>query len=167
MKERNYWPHFILALVVFAVVLGVWTVKVALDNPVELDNSYMAHYRDLDENFYKIEQARRAFDKSYRVELLNKKLERNTTIRVRVTDLNGTPVPNATVELLITRPDTSKHDIKTTARYNDGLYEANVSLPLEGRWNIITRTAIDEERYRYDTFKRSTRRIMDDKLKTN
>jgi hypothetical protein len=165
MRERNYWPHFILALVAFAVVLGVWTIKVALDNPVELDNSYMVHYRDLDENFYKIEQARRAFDKSYRVELLNKKLKQEETIRLRVTDLNGTPVPDATVELLITRPDTTRHDIKTIARYQNGLYEANISFPLEGRWNIVVLTKIDESRYRYDIYKRSTRKAMDEKLK--
>ncbi|NPA64880.1 MAG: hypothetical protein GXO16_07905 [Epsilonproteobacteria bacterium] len=166
MKERNYWPHFIMALVLFAVVLGVWTVKVAIDNPVELDNSFMMRYQQVDERYYEIEQAQRRFDRAYRVELENAKLQKGKNVlRIRVSDLNGTAMENARVELLITRPDTSRYDRKLQAIYEGGLYRATVDLPLEGRWNIVTKVEIDKDTYRYATFKRSTRRVMEDKLK--
>lgn len=165
MTQKNYWPHFIIALITFAIALGVWTVKMAIDNPVELDNSYMMKYQDVDENYYKIEQMAKAFDKSYRIKLLNEKLKKGKNRLIfEVLDKKGKPVKDAQVELLITRPETSKYDKKIRALYKNGKYEAEVNLPLEGRWNIITKVTVGNV-YRYVTYKRSTRRIIHDNLK--
>ncbi|MRI83948.1 MAG: hypothetical protein C6I00_05965 [Nitratiruptor sp.] len=162
MSERNYWPHFILALVVFAIVLGVWTIRVAMEHPVELDNSFMMSYREVDENYYQIEQAARAFDKRYRVELRNEILRPGEPLRIVVQDHAGTPIPNAQVEILLTRPETSKYDRRLMATFVGDHYEAQVDYPLEGRWDVVVRVRIGDL-FRYFKFKRSTRRIIEDK----
>jgi len=159
------WPLFILGLVLFAVALGVWTIKVAIDNPVELDNSFFMDYQKVDEEYYKIEQIAKEFEKKYRVELVNKKLKSGEeTLIIVVEDREGNPVPNGKVEILVTRPNTSQYDQKVEAVYRDGWYEARVTLPLEGRWDIIAKVTVGDL-YHYYKWKRSTRRIIEDNLK--
>ncbi len=75
MSERNYWPHFIIGLVFFAIALGVWTVKNAIDNPVELDNTYMMPYQKVDEEIYDLQKMKKEFQKRYDLQVLTKKLE--------------------------------------------------------------------------------------------
>jgi hypothetical protein len=164
--NKNYWPHFIIALVAFAVVLGVWTVRVAMDNPVQLDNSFMMKYQDVDNNYYQIERAARNFDKNYLFTFQNKKLKTGENLLVfEVKRKDGEPVSTAEVELLITRPDTTKYDRRLKAHYKEGKYVATVNLPLEGRWDVNVKVTIDDNTYRFFKFKRSTRRIIEDKLK--
>ena len=168
MSEKNYWPHFIIALVVFAIALGVWTVRVAVDNPVQLDNSFMMKYQDVDNNYYKIEQAARNFDKHFTFTFQNKKLKVGKNLLVfEVKTKDGKPVENAKVEVLVTRPDTTKYDKQLQAKYSDGKYVAIVDLGLEGRWDIAVKVTIDDNTYRFFKFKRSTRRIIEDKLKNS
>ncbi len=40
MKEKNYWPHAILGIILAVIVAGAWTVKIALDNPVQEEIYY-------------------------------------------------------------------------------------------------------------------------------
>ncbi len=168
MSEKNYWPHFIIALVVFAIGLGVWTVRVAVDNPVQLDNSFMMKYQDVDNNYYQIEQAARKFDQKYSLAFENRKLKvgKNDLIFV-VTTKDGKPVTNAKVEVLVARPDTTKYDKHIIAHFKNGRYVATVDLPLEGRWDVNVKVTIDKETYKFSKFKRSTRRIIEDKLKNS
>ena len=160
-KESNYWPHFIIALVVFAIILGVWTVKTAIDNPVEMDNSYMMKYQDVDKNFYKIEKEKKEFDKRYLVRVKNERLKRGKNlIQIIVKDKNETKeIDSAQIELLLTRPETTKYDKKVKAKYVDGIYVAEVEIPKEGRWNIILKVTVGDLT-RYFTIKLSTRRVM-------
>ena len=60
--EKNYWPHFILLLVFFAIGMGIWTIKSAIDNPVELDNAYMLNYHKVDSNINTILQDQKNFN---------------------------------------------------------------------------------------------------------
>ena len=36
--ERNFWPHTIVTMILLAIVACAWTIKIALDNPVQMDN---------------------------------------------------------------------------------------------------------------------------------
>ncbi|BAF70717.1 FixH family protein [Nitratiruptor sp. SB155-2] len=166
--NKNYWPHFIIALVVFAITLGVWTVKTAIDNPVELDESFMMKYQDVDKNYYKIEAMKKAFHKKYDVVLVTQKLSYpNAIFEFKILDKSGSPVSDAKVTVLFTRPETSKFDKKTSAIYRNGEYITEVQLPLEGRWNIELKIEKDGL-VNYELFKLSTRRIIQQKkLKNN
>ena len=161
--NKNYWPHFIIALVVFTVALGVWTVKTAIDNPVEIDDSYMMSYQELDKNIYKIQQMKRKFQQRYQVRLLTKKLDfPDAHIEFEILTKDGKPVKDAKVEVLLTRPETKKRDIKTQARYVDGRYVVEAKLPLEGRWNLLLKITI-EDLVDYEKYKLSTRRVIEQK----
>lgn len=165
--NKNYWPHFIIALVTFAILLGIWTVKMAINNPVQLDESYMMKYQDVDKNYYKIEQERKSFHARYTVIPLTEKLQfPKTEFRFKIVCKNGNPVPGADVVVLFTRPDTSKYDIKTKATYENGTYVAKATLPLEGRWNVQLKITLNNLTD-YEQYKLSTRRIIQNKLKNN
>ncbi len=160
MREKNYWPHFIIGLVLFAVMMGVWTVKTAIDNPVELDNSYMMKYQEVDKDIYAIQKQQREFNKHYKIKMLTKKLQKGPSqVRFIIEDKDGHPVENADVTVLFTRPDTTKYDKKTKALFRDGIYSARANLPLEGRWNVIIKTDIGKLSA-YKQYKLSTRRII-------
>ncbi len=161
--NKNYWPHFIIALVVFTIGLGVWTVKTAIDNPVELDDTYMMAYQDVDKNIYQIEKMKQEFKQKYKVRLLTQKLHfPNAHIEFEILTKDGRPVPNAQVEVLLTRPDTNKEDIKTFAKYHEGRYRVDANLPLEGRWNLLLKITIGNL-VDYEKYKLSTRRILQQK----
>ena len=157
MKEkRNWWPHFILLLVLLAIALGAWTIKVALDNPVELDNSYMMKYQELDSKIYQLERMKREFYNRYTLHLLTKKLEYpNTTIALDIRDKEGKSVSNLKVTFLLTRPFTTKEDINLSANYEDGVYVIKTALPSKGRWDLIVKVETGDlelfEKYRLST----------------
>ncbi len=157
MKEsKNWWPHFIILLVLFAIALGVWTVKVAIDNPVELDNSYMMKYQELDSKIYQLERMKKEFYENYELKLLTKKLDfPHASFILELTDKEGNPVPDAKITLLFTRPFTTKEDVNLTASYQDGKYIGEVTLPARGRWDVIVKIQKDNlelfEKYRLST----------------
>jgi len=155
--EKNYWPHFIIALVLFAVVLGVWTIKAAMDNPVELDNAYMLNYHMVDEDINEILKRQQNFDKIYQLDLLTKDINLGKNeIKILLKNKKGNLIKNAKIEILVTRPDTTKYDKKIEAHYNDPYYVAAVDLNLEGRWNFVIKTKIDKDAIGFKTYKLST-----------
>lgn len=143
-NEVNYWPHFIIALVIFAAMLGVWTIKAAMDNPVELDNSFMVDYHKADEEISKILEKNIAFQKRYDISLLTPKIEiGKNEIIFSVKDKNKNEIKDANITLLFTRPDTTKFDKKLNIKYSNG-YRALVNLDKEGRWNLIIKVKIKD-----------------------
>ncbi|NLU35296.1 MAG: hypothetical protein GXX07_10075, partial [Wolinella succinogenes] len=50
MREKNFWPLGIFLVTMTVVGMIIWTVNLALKNPVELDNSYMSYYQQVDSN---------------------------------------------------------------------------------------------------------------------
>ncbi|WP_281951560.1 FixH family protein [Nitrosophilus kaiyonis] len=155
-KEKNYWPHFIVALVFFAIGLGVWTIKAAIDNPVELDNSYMLNYHAVDEDINDILKKQHIFEKNYDLNLLTNKINvGKNKLEIVLKDKNGKVVKNAKIDILVTRPDTTKYDKKVTAKFENRKYVADVDLEHEGRWNIIIKAKIDDAQG-FKTFKLTT-----------
>ncbi|WP_200762777.1 FixH family protein [Nitrosophilus alvini] len=155
-KSKNYWPHFIIGLVLFSAGLVGWTIKAAIDNPVEMDNSYMLNYHTVDDNINDILKKQQIFDKNYKLAIENEKLELGKNrIVFKLFDKSGNIVENAKVSLLVTRPETVKYDKKIDAKYIGDRYVAEVDLDLEGRWNIIAKVKLpDVEGFK--TYKLST-----------
>ncbi len=149
-SEKNYWPHFIVGLVLFTIGMGTWTVVTAINNPVEMDNSYMMNYHQLDKDINKILASEKEFDKRYEFDLLTKDLkEGENTLLIEVKDKNGNIIKDAKIDILVTRPETTKLDKKLKASFKEGKYVAEVVLDKKGRWNIIVRVKIgDLERFK-------------------
>jgi nitrogen fixation protein FixH len=155
MKTRvNLWPIGILALLLFGVGLTLWTLDAAANNKVQLENSYMANYHDVDETFNDIMAKKVKFEKNFILDLeeVNLKLGENN-LNVKLFSKDITPVKNAKITALITRPHTVESDIKIeTFKYSqDGEYESsNFKLEQKGRWEVILKVQVDD----YETFEK-------------
>ena len=70
--ERNYWPHSIIAGILFIIGACVLTIVIAVKNPVEMDTFYMEKYQKVDENINEIialqEKFNAKFDLRYSTE---------------------------------------------------------------------------------------------------
>ncbi|WP_457596280.1 FixH family protein [Hydrogenimonas sp.] len=154
-KERNYWPYAITGMILTVVVLGVWTVKIAVKNPVQEADTYMMKYQDVDENINEILAEQKKFFAKYRIDLSGNRFKiGQNVVKVAVSRVDGTPVTDAKILVVVTRPTTSRFD-KRLEKFSDeeGVY---VSEPFEidkpGRWNIQAKVEIDGLRG-YETYK--------------
>ncbi len=156
-KEANYWPYAIVGMILTVVILGAWTIKVAIKNPVQLENSYMMKYQDVDENINEILEKQRRFDMKYSIALDSNRLKPGKNrIEVKILDNKGAPVKGAKVKVLLTRPNTAQHDIELEKfAYSDGRYlSEEFILDKIGRWNIVAKVELggDEGYKKYKTF---------------
>jgi len=155
-NEKNYWPHFIVGLVMFTIGMGTWTLVTAINNPVEMDNSYMRNYHQVDADLNKILQSGFKFDKKYEFSLLNSDLqEGENELKIDIKDKNGNVVKDAKIEILVTRPETTKLDKNLKAQFDGEEYRAKVILDKKGRWNIQIR-AIVKNLEKFKTYKLHT-----------
>ncbi|WP_457594336.1 FixH family protein [Hydrogenimonas sp.] len=156
-KEINFWPYAIVGMILTVVMLSVWTIKVALKNPVQLENSYMMKYQDVDDNINEILLKQRAFDAKYSVSLEGNRLQRQgNRVSVVLTDKAGAPLEGAEIVALVTRPDSTEYDIRLNRFTREGVeYRSETfDLPKDGRWNIVVRIKAgrDEGFKTYKTF---------------
>ena len=147
-KKSNYWPHSIV-LSIFAVIgMCAWTIKIAVENPVEEDYSYFSKYQTVDADINKIILKEQAFNEKYSVNVANDNFiigENSIQLKVSKKEDNSS-IEGAKVKLVVTRPHTSKsdQDLKLLSD-NDGIYKFE---PFEikklGRWQIVSRVTIGE-----------------------
>ncbi|WP_456451589.1 FixH family protein [Hydrogenimonas sp.] len=147
-KEINYWPYAIVGMILTVVILGIWTIKVAVKNPVQESNAYMMKYQDVDENINEILAKQKAFDAQYTIDLSANRLKvGQNRVVVRVLDKSGAPVEGAKVVAIVQRPTTNEYNIDLdTFAYANGAY---VSQPFElkglGRWNIQVKVQVGDK----------------------
>ncbi len=143
-KERNYWPHAILGIIISVVVAGAWTVKIALDNPVQEDTYFMDKYQYVDTNINELLEKKAKFDAKYRVELINQSfVVGKNNIQLKIEDKSAMSLPkNAKIEILITRPETNKYNQKLTpSSSKENMFVFNdVKIPKIGRWQVLVKT---------------------------
>jgi len=154
-NQINYWPFAIVGMILTVVILGTWTIKVAVNNPVQLDNSYMMKYQDVDEKINDILAKQKVFDSKYIINLdMNKLKVGKNKIVISLTDIDGNMVKNPKITAIVTRPTTGKYDIllkKFTPDNNLFVSEA-FELKNGGRWNIEVKVKIDDD-IGYKTYK--------------
>lgn len=153
------WP-IIIALSILAVIgFSAATIKIAMNNPVEMSDYGMQQYHDYDNNVNDIINAKIAFDQKYTIAFLTPHVvEKGTVIAYQVTDKSGKTVNDAKVEAVLTRPDTTDFNINLTqSGVSDGKYTFNaVDLPKEGRWDIMAKVTVGADQ-RYYNLKADTR----------
>ncbi len=141
MKQgKNY---YLIGLLVFGVALVaalMIIVAIAIKNPVEMDSSHMMAYRELDKSYNEIAESEKKFDESYTVGITKVSLNEGApaNLELNITDKNGSSV-DANITALITRPDTSKYDIKITefSKTSNQYISKPFVVPLEGRWKVV------------------------------
>lgn len=145
--ERNYWPHAIVSGIVFVVIACGFTIKIAMDNPVEMDSYYLEKYQSVDANINDILEKQAIFDKNYKIE--HDKIEfamgSNNKVEFSIKDKNNnTLTDEAKVRLVISRPETNKYNQEFIVENGkDGKYSfEGINFEKPGRWQVLTRISI-------------------------
>ncbi|MFH0710659.1 MAG: FixH family protein [Pseudomonadota bacterium] len=145
------WPWIIGLSIIGVVAACVVTVKVALNNPVEMSKYGMQSYHEYDDKVNDIITAQISFDKNYTIAFLTPQVtEKGTVIVYKISDKLNNAISNAKVEVVLTRPDTTDFDLNlSNPTVNEGKYTFNaVDLPKVGRWDILAKVSIaDKQRY--------------------
>lgn len=149
MKQgRNY---YVIGLWTFGILFVsglVYMLKIAFSNPVEMENSRMMSYREFDGDYNNIVAKERAFDAEYIFSMAESKFKKDTPSQLdfNISSKNNSPIKDANITVLITRPDSSKYDIKLTDFTKNGntYTSKQFSLPLPGRWKIVYRVQVGD-----------------------
>jgi len=156
------WPIIIAVSTVIVIMFGVVTIKMAMNNPVEMSDYGMQGYHSYDNDANDIINAKIAFDKKYSVAFVTPQIsEKGTVIVYKVTDKEGKAINDAKIEAVLTRPDTTKLDINlSNPLINEGQYTFNaVDLPKQGRWDILAKVSVGADQ-RYYNIKADTRNTI-------
>jgi len=169
--EKTYWPHMILGFLFIGITLGYWTVKHAIQMPVQEVNEYMMKYQDADLGINDILEKKQAFDKAYSIKLndvemmvmtdnVNSNIPQPNAVTLRkgenhfsytVRKKDGSVVSNAKASFLLTRPHTVKDDVMIEeVPFKNGLYvtpELKIEKP--GRYTLQFRVKIDDNTIGY------------------
>lgn len=147
-SERNYWPHaVVISILLITIACGV-TIKIALDNPVELDTSYFEKYEQVDKTIHIIQAMQREFDLKYNVSFgeINIQVGNESKIALFVKNKESATIENNTnVEFLLTKPETNSYNQKfETKTLEDGAYVFSaMNIQKKGRWTIQAKVTVD------------------------
>lgn len=153
------WPIIIALSIIGVIGACVVTIKVAINNPVEMSEYGMQNYHEYDRDANDIIEAKIAFDKKFTIAFLTPQItEKGSTLEYQISDKEGKAVNDASVELILTRPDLSKYDMNlSNPAVSEGKYTfAPVDLPKAGRWDIMAKVSIGADQ-RYYNLKADTR----------
>jgi hypothetical protein len=154
------WPIIIALSIAGIIGACIWTIKVALNNPVELSNYGMQNYHDYDSNVNQIISDKIAFDHNYTIAFLTPQItEKGSTIEYKVSDKSGKAVNDAKLEVILTRPDLKEFDTNlSNPVVAEGKYTfAPIDLPKAGRWDIMAKISVGNLQ-RYYNIKADTRK---------
>jgi len=153
------WPWIVVGSILGVVGLSYWTVKIAINNPVQMSDLDMQDYRHFEHDANAIIRNKIAFDKKYSVEYITEAFTtEGASLKFRIVTHAGDPVNDANITVRITRPGTHEFDQSITVQnVQNGIYSfETVSLPKEGRWDVLTRVQIGDD-LRYLNLKADTR----------
>jgi hypothetical protein len=153
------WPWIVVGSILGVVGLSYWTVRIAMDNPVQLSDLDMQDYHHFEHDANAIITSKIAFDKKYDVEYITQDFKpEGATVKFRLTSSTGEPVNDANITVRLTRPGTHEYDRTVGIKQvEDGVYRfETVTLPKEGRWDILTSIQVGNTQ-RYLNLKADTR----------
>lgn len=159
VKSKNYWPHAIVTGIILIVLACAWTIKIALDNPVQMDSYYMQKYQEVDRNINAIEEKQEAFFKRFDVDYaktsiaINKPFDISFSINDKQKDEK---LKDVAITLLVTRPETNEFNKEFTfTNSKDGIFTAkNLTVNKPGRWQLLAKIKYKEYEgfHRYEVF---------------
>ncbi len=146
--NANYWPHFIVASIFGVAGLCVWTVKIAVEHPVQMDSFYFDSYYNVDQDYNNIILKQQEFNKKYSVDVSQKDFViGSNSLVLTVKEIEGAKaIDDANVTVVITRPDSQSFDKKPKVlSVENGVYTLeNFDVQKLGRWQIMSKVTIGE-----------------------
>jgi nitrogen fixation protein FixH len=147
---RNPWVigWLTLLIVVFGVNAGMVTIAV-VTNPGLVEQDYYERGRDHERNFLQRMEARTKLGWSVGLSVPTKaQLAIPGLYSFSITDRDGVPVRGAEVVMEAYRPSDVSADFSTVlAEVAPGRYDAAVSFPLQGIWDITVNVTHGSDRY--------------------
>ncbi|MDF1874148.1 FixH family protein [Sulfurimonas sp. SAG-AH-194-I05] len=160
MSNKKIWPYGISIAILLFFSAIVFSITFILSNtPVEKSNTYMMGYHHADILANDIIQDKIDFNKKYKVTYITESLsQEGATLKYTVHDLDGHSVNNATIKVVITRPDYNKDNQElVNPSIENGVYSfSNFTLASPGRWDIMAKITVGEEE-RFFNVKADTR----------
>ncbi len=147
LSNGRIWPYTITFLIIMVFSFCVATIVITSKLPVEISDTYMSYYQDVDANANKFIQDRIDFNRKYKIEYMSDRINsKGTVLKYKITDLDSNPISEVSIKVIVTRPNTHKYDMElTNPTYKDGIYSfANIVLPKEGRWDIMAKINVGE-----------------------
>jgi len=139
------WPYFIGGAITLVFGFCVATIVVTSKANIQESNQYMTYYQNADAKANDLIKDRIAFDKSYKIEYISKQLSANgTTIEYKITDIDGNPINNAKLKVLVSRPETHTldKDLENPVVEN-GIYKfKDVTFSKPGVYNLIAKVEV-------------------------
>lgn len=164
MQKYHWWLLFFFAIFGFTFAMIIWTISSASKVDIHEDQSFLSSYHDVDSNFNTMMVSNAKFAQKYSVQLsfndkrtevsvddvflaqraLEKKSKNKNLLKVGennvavfLTDLNGNPVDDAKIKILLTRSTTNHNDIVLESfEHESNVYKTQTSIDIEGNWNI-------------------------------
>lgn len=147
----NAWPYAIVGGIIAIIIACGVTIKIALDNPVQLDGGfYLSKYQDVDDSINELLAKQKVFDESYSLEYGLRKITmgESTIIPIAIrAKADGTAVDSASIRLLVTRPDSNVNNVELTpAGIENGFYLFGpITVDLPGRWQLLSKISVGEK----------------------
>ncbi|WP_300743632.1 hypothetical protein [uncultured Helicobacter sp.] len=66
MKNKNYWPHAIIGILLFGVFMVSVSIAIALKNPIQDEDTFLSSKRDVDERINEIIKEQNRFLSAYK-----------------------------------------------------------------------------------------------------
>ncbi len=146
MEEKKnkalHWPIGIFLATIAVVILSIWTIQKANENPVVMDEFYFDKYQNVELNYNEIQKKQKLFDDNYRFSYNLKELKIGPNkLTITLKDILGNSINDANVTIKLTRPFTNKQDINLKViSIEDGVYRLNdFNISQIGRWQILSK----------------------------
>jgi len=145
---RSPWVIAWILLVVAVLAVNIVMIYLAMEaNPGLVAEDYYERGQDYEDNLVK----RMARDPGWSMQVQPPQFVGVSTparFRFSVVDKAGEPVHPDRVELFAYRPSDARQDFSVVmTEVGPGLYEAEVSFPLKGVWDILVSASVGDQEY--------------------
>jgi len=140
LKKFNFWPLFVLALLMMGIFLATWTILTVSKNQVVESDDYMGRYQYVDANINKIMKDKLEFEKKYKIEFVDKVFKPGKhQIKLKIIDLStGMNFKDADLLVQFARYETHDSDVVIDIfSVQDDMYVSSEFETIkDGRWII-------------------------------
>jgi hypothetical protein len=149
-QEKNYWPHAIVTVLIFMVFACAMVVKIAMDNPVQMDSFYLEKYQKVNEDINEIKEKQKIFEENFVIKYQTEKftIGKPNTFKMSIENIkNQSIVKNAEIKLVLSRPDTNEFNQEFNLKnaVNGVFIIDNIKVNKPGRWQILTKIKIGDK----------------------
>lgn len=148
VSSGKVWPYAIsIAILTFFGAIIFSITFIVKEAPVQKSDDYMMGYQHADLKANELIQAEIDFNRKYKIAYTTESLaQEGSTLKYKVTDLDGNNVNNANIIAIITRPEHHRYKQELiNPSIENGVYSfSGFTLAEPGRWDIMAKVTVGE-----------------------